>query len=339
MKKINKVIVPGGAGVIGTNFCKSALARGCEVVVFDNLSRAGAEKNLEYLGGMSDGRLHFIEGNVETISHVEDLLSRHGDAGLILHLAGQVAVTTSIENPRADFESNLLGTFHLLEAMRAAGSPAAFIFASTNKVYGKLEAIEVEESDNHWRFRGRPRGGDESVTLEFLSPYGCSKGAADQYVLDYARIYGLNTTVFRQSCIYGPHQFGIEDQGWVAWFLIAALSGKPLTIYGDGKQVRDVLYVDDLVEAYWAAADNIEGIRGQAYNIGGAEYQLSLLELIGMIKNNLGIPVSHEFDDPRPGDQKVYVSDVGKALKDFGWRPVIPPDEGVSMLAEWVKKN
>lgn len=338
-EKQKKVIVPGGAGFIGTNFCKSALARGCEVVVFDNLSRAGAEQNLEYLDGLSDGRLHFIKGNVETRSHVEDLFSQHGDAGLILQLAGQVAVTTSIEDPRTDFESNLLGTFHLLEAMRAAGSPAAFIFASTNKVYGKLDGIEVEEGDTRWRFRDRPRGIDESVTLEFLSPYGCSKGAADQYVLDYARIYGLNSTVFRQSCIYGPHQFGIEDQGWVAWFLIAVLSGKPLTIYGDGKQVRDVLYVDDLVEAYWAAAENIERTRGQAYNIGGGEFRLSLLELIGMMKNDLGIPVSHEFDAPRPADQKVYVSDVRKALKDFAWKPVIPPDEGVSMLAKWVKIN
>jgi CDP-paratose 2-epimerase len=263
-----------------------------------------------------------------------------GELDLVLHLAGQVAVTTSVTDPRMDFEVNAVGTFNLLEAARASGVRAPIIFSSTNKVYGGMEDVGVVVRDGRYAYDDLPNGVPESRGLDFHSPYGCSKGAADQYVRDYHRIYGMNTVVFRQSCIYGYRQFGFEDQGWIAWFTIAAQLGKPITVYGDGMQVRDVLFVDDLVDAFEAAAGNIDRTAGQVYNIGGGPANvLSLVELLAQIENRLGASIPSARDDWRPGDQRVYVSDIRKAAADFGWSPKIARTEGLERLYDWVAAN
>jgi CDP-paratose 2-epimerase len=259
---------------------------------------------------------------------------------VILHLAGQVAVTTSVTNPREDFDVNALGTFNMLEAARKASKPPLFLYSSTNKVYGGLESFSVKEEGDQYVFTEAKEGVSEEAPLDFHSPYGCSKGAADQYVRDYARIYGLKTIVFRQSCIYGSHQMGIEDQGWVAWFMIAAILGKPITIYGNGKQVRDVLSVDDLVEVYTSAIDHIDRIAGKIYNIGGgAKNALSLLRFLDHLKNNLGLSVSPSFAATRPGDQPIFISNNALAKKDFGWEPKIGTEEGFRTLFAWLTEN
>jgi len=244
----------------------------------------------------------------------------------VVHLAGQTSAARSFERPIETFEVNALGTVRVLEAVRAQAPDAALVFASTNKVYGKLEEVDGPV--------------DESRPLDFQSPYGCSKGAADQYVRDYARIYDLPTVVFRKSCIYGPRQFGVEDQGWVAWFTIAAVRGLPLTIYGDGKQVRDVLYIDDLVRAYLAAFRRIDAVAGEIFNIGGGPANtLSLLELLAMLRELTGRPVRAHHEGWRPGDQVIYVSDVRKAARRLGWAPSVSPAEGVRRLHAWVAEH
>jgi len=249
-------------------------------------------------------------------------------------------VTTSVRDPREDFDINALGTFNVVEAARRAESQPIVLYASTNKVYGKMADVAVAERDGRWAYRDFDGGIPESRPLEFYSPYGCSKGAGDQYVLDYARIYGLRTVVFRQSCIYGPHQFGIEDQGWVAWFSIQAMRQRPFTIYGDGKQVRDVLFVDDLMSAYEAAIQHIDVTSGQAYNIGGGpENTLSLLELVDLLTAKFGTKPAFGFDAWRPGDQLVYVSDIAKARADFGWTPRVTASEGIDRLLTWLNEN
>ncbi len=330
---MQKVIVIGGAGFIGVNLCLDALRQGMTVVVFDNLSRQGTDINLRIL--RDHPRLIFLQGDIRDADALSALLRDHPDAEAIFHLAGQVAVTTAIQNPREDFDINLTGTLNLLEAMRHQNTPAPLLFASTNKVYGGMKSVLVEEGDQHYHYRDYPHGIAEDFPLDFHSPYGCSKGGADQYVLDYARVYGLKTVVFRQSCIYGVHQFGIEDQGWVAWFTIAALFDQPITIFGDGKQVRDVLYIDDLIRAYWAAIEHIDTTRGTAYNIGGGQFRMSLLELLGYLETHLGKPVQYGFDAPRQGDQKIFVADTRKARADFGWSPEVSAQAGVRQLAEW----
>ena len=244
-------LITGGAGFIGSNFAARCLARGEKIRIFDNLSRAGSKRNLEWLEA-EYGRNSFelIVGDVRDRDAIQKAAA---DVTKILHLAAQVAVTTSVTDPRTDFEINALGTFNTLEAARLSGNNPAFLFASTNKVYGGMENVRVVEKDTRYDYADLPEGASEEQLLDFHSPYGCSKGCGDQYVRDYARIYDLPTVVFRQSCIYGKRQFGVEDQGWVAWFIIAVLSGKPISIYGDGKQVRDILFVDDLCDAYDAA--------------------------------------------------------------------------------------
>ena len=267
-------------------------------------------------------------------------LHRHRDTEVIVHLAAQVAVTTSVTEPRHDFEVNALGTFNLLESARRHAPSAAFLYASTNKVYGGLEHVGVEQRDGRYAFRGRPGGISEDEPLDFHSPYGCSKGAADQYVRDYARIYGLRTVVFRQSCIYGWRQFGVEDQGWVAWFTIAAVTGKPVTIYGDGRQVRDLLFVDDLCEAYDAAVERIDRASGKVFNLGGGPRNtLSLLELVEQLDRLTGRPLRPAFSDWRPGDQPVFIADVARAAEALGWRPRTGVSEGVEKLTRWVQEN
>src|SRR5215212_1524192 len=260
-------LVTGGAGFIGSNYVHRLVQRGEKVTVYDNLSRAGAPRNLEWLkNSFGEDTFSVIAGDTRDAALLAESTR---DADVIVHLAGQVAVTTSVTNPRDDFESNALGTFNALEAARLSGRNPIFLYASTNKVYGGMDDVPLVEDATRWLYADLEHGCSESQPLDFHSPYGCSKGTGDQYVRDYSRIYGLRSVVFRQSCIYGPRQFGIEDQGWVAWFIIAAVTGRPITIYGDGKQVRDILNVDDLLNAYDAAIQNIEVASGKVYNIGG----------------------------------------------------------------------
>ena len=258
----------------------------------------------------------------------------------VLLLAGQVAVTTSVTNPREDFDINALGTFNVLEGIRNSGQKPLVIYSSTNKVYGKMQDLEVHEGETRYTYRDLPTGIPETRQLDFYSPYGCSKGTGDQYVRDYFRIYGIPTVVFRQSCIYGPNQFGIEDQGWVAWFTIATLMNKDITVYGDGKQIRDVLYVEDLVRLYHAAMIQKEKCAGEVYNIGGGpQHTLSLIELIHRLEIRFGRRIERKTSDWRPGDQKVYVSNITKVKQDLGWEPSTDLAEGINGMAEWIERN
>jgi CDP-paratose 2-epimerase len=260
---------------------------------------------------------------------------------VIVHLAGQVAVTTSVTNPRDDFEANALGTFNALEAARLSGRDPIFIYSSTNKVYGGMEDVEIVEEGTRWRYKDLLQGASESQPLDFHSPYGNSKGSGDQYTRDYARIYGVRSVVFRQSCIYGPRQFGIEDQGWLAWMIIAAVTGKQITIYGDGKQVRDVLHVNDLLDAYDAAIEKIDRARGQVYNMGGGPGNVLAVwaEFGPILERLLGKKIEVNYADWRPGDQKVFYADTGKARRELGWEPKIDLEEGIEMLYDWVQAN
>src|SRR5262249_24421118 len=283
-------------------------------------------------------KLRVVRGDVRNFRAVQAVVQ---DADVIYHLAGQVAVTTSVADPRSDFEVNALGTLNVLEAARLIGRQPGIVFTSTNKVYGGMEDIAVEEEADRFRFCDLIDGVSESQPLDFHSPYGCSKGAADQYVRDYARIYGLPTVVFRMSCIYGPRQFGNEDQGWVAHFLISVATGSPITIYGDGKQVRDVLFIDDLVRAFRLAITKIDITVGQIYNIGGGPSNaLAGCMQFGEILSQLsGSHVSAAFGDWRPGDHPCYISDIRKAEQHMGWKPQVDKLAGIRRLWNWVKKN
>ncbi|MEO7682421.1 MAG: NAD-dependent epimerase/dehydratase family protein [Gemmatimonadaceae bacterium] len=326
----------GGAGFIGSNAAARCLRRGDKVVILDNLSKRGAQENLEWLCSL--GPLQHVLADVRDADAVEKFFADNQDAALVLHLAGQVAVTRSLANPREDFEANALGTLNVLEAMRRTSHDASLIFSSTNKVYGSMEDLSISEGHDRYSYGDLEFGIAEDRGLDFHSPYGCSKGAADQYVRDYCRIYGLKTVVFRQSCIYGPRQFGVEDQGWVAWFTIAAQLGRPITLYGDGKQVRDVLYIDDLLDAFDAAHDRIDDIAGRIYNIGGGcENTLSLRELLGFLEKRSGKKIAVIRDTWRSGDQKVYVSDIRRAYSELGWKPRTAFEDGLEKLYQWVE--
>ncbi len=333
-----KIFITGGAGFIGCNLADYHLSQGDEVIVFDNLSRKGTDNNLQWLRERSDG-LTFIWGDIRDFEALRAALS--ADVERVYHMAGQVAVTTSVTDPREDFDINALGTFNLLEAVRAEASEAIVFYASTNKVYGGMEDVVVVEDETRYRYRDFPQGISETQPLDFHSPYGCSKGAGDQYVRDYARIYGLKTVVFRQSCIYGTRQFGVEDQGWVAHFCIAARLGRPITIYGNGKQVRDVLWIEDLVQAYESAASNIEQTAGRIYNIGGgAKNTMAIWAEFGPILEELaGHPIPVTYSEWRPGDQPVYVSDISRAEEEFGWMPETSVREGIGKLWAWIDSN
>ena len=337
MKK--KFLVTGGAGFIGSNYVHRMLSRGEEVIVFDNLSRSGAKLNLRWLKEtFGEKSFKLVVGDVRNQDAIKEAAQ---DVDVIVHLAAQVAVTTSVTDPRNDFEINAAGTFNVLEAARASKKFPAVLYASTNKVYGGMENIVVSEDVDRYYYRDFPEGISEAAPLDFHSPYGCSKGAGDQYVRDYYRIYDLPTVVFRQSCIYGPRQFGVEDQGWVAWFVIAAVARRPITIYGDGKQVRDILFIDDLLDAYDLALENMDKSAGQVFNVGGGSGNtLSIWKEFGPILERLTdtqIPVSR--GDWRPGDQKVYVSDIQKACSIIGWQPKVGVEEGITRLYNWVKTN
>lgn len=332
-------LITGGAGFIGSNYVHRLLSRGEKVTVFDNLSRAGARHNLVWLEQcFGKGAFDLVVGDVRDASLAAETART---ADVIVHLAGQVAVTTSVTHPRQDFEANALGTFNILEAARLSGRNPIVIYASTNKVYGGMEEVPLVEEATRWRYKDLLHGCPETQPLDFHSPYGNSKGCGDQYTRDYWRIYGLPTVVFRQSCIYGPRQMGMEDQGWVAWFIIAAVLGRPITIYGDGKQVRDVLYIDDLLDAYDLAIQKIEIARGQIYNIGGGPtHVMSVWAEFGpMLERLLGKPIPTARGDWRPGDQRVFYADIRKAERELGWKPKVGVEEGVRRLFEWVKQN
>ena len=332
-----RILVTGGAGFVGSNLTSNLLSDGFDVTVFDALLRPGSQENLAWLQQHSN-RPHFVKEDVRNFKAVKNAVA---EVDIIFHLAGQVAVTSSVDDPRSDFEINALGTLNILEAARQSGRQPIMVFASTNKVYGGMEDVPVVEGTSRYIFTGLPNGIPETRPLDFHSPYGCSKGAADQYVRDYARIYDLPTVVFRMSCIYGPRQFGTEDQGWVAHFIISALNGRPITIYGNGKQVRDVLFVDDLVRAFRLAIDKIETVGGEVFNIGGGPPNtMSIWAEFGeFVKQLSGSNISVNFNDWRPGDQPCYVSDIRKAGDLLEWRPLVDKATGVRQLWEWASSN
>ena len=332
-------LITGGAGFIGSNYADRLLRRGERVTIFDNLSRAGAEKNLDWLiENHSKEKLAFIHGDINDLEALENAANNQQ---VIIHLAAQVAVTTSVEDPQSDFESNARGTLNVLEVARSQKDKPIVIYASTNKVYGELKDLDVVELETRYVLKDMPYGIDEARCLDFHSPYGCSKGAGDQYARDYFRIYGIPTVVFRQSCIYGPRQFGIEDQGWVAWFIIAAFKNCPITIYGNGKQIRDLLYIDDLLDAYDLAIENINQCRGEIFNIGGGiENAISIwIEFSKILENLMGRQIRVEHKKWRPGDQKAYISNISKIKERLGWTPKIGVEEGIYRLYEWMKEN
>jgi CDP-paratose 2-epimerase len=334
------IIITGGAGFIGSNAAKFFLNRNDNVVIFDNLSRSGADKNLNWLK-TSNIKPEIVIGEIINLQDVNLLKKYLKTADVVIHLAAQVAVTTSIINPRLDFEVNSLGTFNLLETIRNSQSKAKLIYTSTNKVYGDMTNIKIVKKLNRYDYIDHPNGINEMQPLDFHSPYGCSKGSADQYVHDYSRIYAMDTTVLRQSCIYGPRQFGIEDQGWLAWFMIALVMGKPITVFGDGLQVRDILYIDDLVNCYDLIIKNSLITKGKIYNIGGG-YKNSISvwsELKQIISTFYPKEINVKFVNWRPAEQKIYISDIRKAVHDFRWEPSITPQIGISKLFKWVSDN
>lgn len=334
------VLITGGAGFIGCNLAHRLLTRGERVIVLDNLSRAGVERNLRWLRETHGGD---IEAEIADIRDVDAVRRAARRARQVFHFAAQVAVTTSLENPAHDFSVNARGTLNLLEALRETDDPAPLVYTSTNKVYGGLEDVRLTASSGRYEPVDddiRRRGISERRRLDFHSPYGCSKGTADQYVTDYARSFGMKTVVFRMSCIYGPHQYGTEDQGWVAHFLIRAIDGRPIILYGDGKQVRDTLFVEDLVDAFLLAQRHMPAISGRAFNIGGGpENTISLLELLDEIEKLHGDRPEVAYQDWRVGDQRYYVSDTTEFTRATGWTPKVDVATGVRRLYEWLSES
>jgi len=335
---MKSILITGGVGFIGVNAAYHFANKGWDVSVLDNLSRKGTKENLKWLTE-NISNIKFIKADIRDELQVADIV-RKIKPDVLLHLAAQVAVTTSVNNPREDFEINALGTLNILEAIRLYSRKTFFINASTNKVYGNMSASGIVERNGRYEYQDSFHGIDENQLLDFHSPYGCSKGVADQYSIDYSRIYNLKTVTFRQSCIYGNRQFGIEDQGWVAWFTIAALLGKKISIYGNGKQIRDVLHVEDLLRAYEAAINNQSIATGQAFNVGGGpENTMSLLELLNYLEENLHFTIPLAWEDWRPGDQKVFVCNLEKSKKILGWEPKVQIRDGIKGLIKWVKDN
>lgn len=330
-------LITGGCGFVGTNLAHRLLSEGHRVCVFDNLSRAGVQRNLDWLREQHGDRLIVKLADTRDAAAVRDAVRR---ASHVYHFAAQVAVTTSLDDPISDFEINARSAINVLEAIRHSIQKPPLFFTSTNKVYGGLEDVRLREDDRRYTPRTEriaQNGISEERRLDFHSPYGCSKGSADQYVRDYARSYGLRTVVFRMSCIYGPHQFGTEDQGWVAHFVIRALNREPITIYGDGKQVRDILFVEDLVDAFLRANEHLDVCSGQAFNIGGGPANtISLLELLELLRRFEGREPKLESSDWRTGDQKYYVSDTRHFQELTGWSPSVRVHDGIRRLREWL---
>lgn len=333
----NHILITGGAGFVGTNLAHHLLQEGRSVLLYDNLSRAGVEQNWEWLRRAHGERVRIV---VADVRDAEKLRPAVRQAAQVFHLAAQVAVTSSLSDPIFDFEVNARGTLNLLEILRGMETPPPLVFTSTNKVYGGLDDIPLRSRNGRYEPEDadqRAQGISETRPLDFHSPYGCSKGAADQYVIDYARTFGLRAVVFRMSCIYGPHQFGTEDQGWVAHFLIRALERRPITLYGDGMQVRDVLFVEDLVQAFLLAQAGMERLSGEAFNIGGGpDNTLSLLDLLDLIQDAYGDAPRFTREDWRPGDQRYFVSDTGKFQSATGWSPRVDTAQGIEKLARWL---
>jgi CDP-paratose 2-epimerase len=333
-----RALVTGGIGFIGTNLADRLLREGKDVVLFDNAGRAGVEENLEWLRREHGSRVQFVKGDVRDFGAVEKAM-READA--VFHLAAQVAVTTSVVSPQEDFSINAQGTLNVLEAARRQDPMPIVLYTSTNKVYGGVEHLRVLERATRYEFENLPYGVAETCPLDFHSPYGCSKGSADQYVRDYHRIYGLPSIVFRMSCIYGPHQFGTEDQGWVAHFALTGLRGGRLTIYGDGKQVRDLLYVDDLVELMTRACANIDRTAGQIYNVGGGPTRTTSVwvELQEPLKHLIEKLPPVDYGEFRPGDQRIYISDIRKTEEHLNWTPRVGIPDGLERMVEALKEK
>lgn len=334
-----RFLITGGCGFLGSNLAAEVLKRGDELFVFDNLFRFGSEKNLNWLRSLGDFK--YYHSDIRSYNDVEYAI-RDSKPDVIFHLAGQVAMTTSVENPRLDFEINVLGGHNLLECVRKYAPYTIITYSSTNKVYGDLELIDYKETKSRYIAKGYENGFNEEIPLNFQSPYGCSKGAVDQYMLDYARMFDLRTVVFRHSSIFGNRQFSNFDQGWIGWFIkqfCDAKSGhlqKPFTVSGNGKQVRDVLFSEDLVDCYFKAISAINMTIGNAYNIGGGlENSLSLLELFSLLENSLEISAPYVHIEARKSDQKVFIADIAKAKRDFNWAPLITKAEGIRKMIEW----
>jgi CDP-paratose 2-epimerase len=338
-----KLLITGGCGFLGSNLASDAISRGDDLVVFDNLYRNGSRDNLAWL--QTQGKFSFEHGDIRNQNDITRIVQRF-QPDAIFHLAGQVAMTTSIANPRMDFEVNVGGTHNLLEAVRQYAPQAIVVYSSTNKVYGDLEQYTYEETATRFQCIEHPYGFNERTRLDFHSPYGCSKGAADQYMLDYARIFGLKTVVFRHSSMYGGRQFATYDQGWVGWFCQKAIETsrgqlkQPFTISGTGKQVRDVLHSDDMKRLYIAAVCNIEQAKGQAFNIGGGiDNSLSLVELFSLLESMIEIKMNYEKLPVRESDQRVFVADIQKAKSILNWAPLIPSAVGVAKMLDWLNKK
>lgn len=335
---MKKILITGCAGFIGSHLTNYYLLKGYVVIGIDNLSRKGNLINLKWL--KENKLFKFYNEDIRNFSKIVEIFKRNKNLEMVIHEAGQVAVTTSIKNPREDFEINALGTLNLLEAVRLYSPHSFFQYPSSNKVYGNLNTIKIKNNSKRYQFSKRNFSISEETPLDFHSPYGCSKGVADQYVKDYSRIYGLKTVILRQSCIYGTRQFGVEDQGWVAWFIIAAIFQRPITIYGNGKQVRDILWIEDLIGAYDLLYRNRDKVSGETYNVGGGlTNNLSLLELLDFLKQEGILKKVPKFADERLGDQKIYISNNTKIQKAIGWKNKTTVTEGLRKLIQWVSNN
>jgi len=337
-----KILVTGGAGFLGSNLSNYTLEQDHQLFVLDNLYREGSTQNLDWLN--KQGEFNFFHADIRNNNDVERIIKKV-KPDVIFHLAGQVAMTTSLENPIMDFEVNVQGSVNVLEAVRKYSPDSIVIYSSTNKVYGDLEYVDFKENDKRYEAVNYPEGFDEKTNLDFHSPYGCSKGAADQYMLDYARMFDLNTVVFRHSSIFGGRQFSTKDQGWVGWFCQKALEIKrgeldePFTISGNGKQVRDILYADDLINCYFAAVENINQAKGEAFNIGGGiNNSFSLLELFDYLEGLLDIEMNYKEIDWRESDQKVFIANINKAKKLLNWEPKTDKFTGVKNMVDWIKE-
>jgi CDP-paratose 2-epimerase len=338
-----KILITGGCGFLGSNIARKILETGDELAIFDNLSRFGSEKNLDWL--RSNGNFTFIHGDIRDKEHVANVI-REIIPDVIYHLAGQVAMTTSIKNPRLDFEINALGSFNVLEAVKDYSPDSIVVYSSTNKVYGDLEWVEYDENDTRYIATNFPEGFSETINLDFHSPYGCSKGCADQYMLDFHRMFNVNTVVFRHSSMFGGRQFSTKDQGWIGWFCQKAIETKlgtandPFTVSGNGKQVRDVLYADDMVNLYLEVVKKIDKTKGQVFNIGGGiRNSLSLLELFNFLEAELDVKLIYKKIPARESDQKVFVADITKIEKFIGWEPKTEKFCGIAKMLKWIDSN
>ncbi len=337
-----KILINGGCGFLGSNLAAHGIKQGYDVTVLDNLSRYGSYSNLEWLKTL--GKFNFVHGDTRNRNDVDTIING-GGFDVVMHLAGQVAMTTSIENPYKDFQTNTVGTLNVLDAIRRFSPDTVMTFSSTNKVYGDLEQYDYTETDTRYICEQWKKGFDESVPLDFRSPYGCSKGAADQYMLDYARIFGIKTIVFRHSSMYGGRQFATYDQGWIGWFCEKAIEKKkdpscaPFTISGNGKQVRDILHAEDMINLYYTAVSQADKIAGEVFNIGGGfDQSLSLLELFDLLNNMLDIKLEYTQLPPRVSDQKVFIADITKINRLTGWQPKVTAVEGIKKMVEWAKE-